>query len=525
MSCLSIPFHSTGYFSDLVLDYLSGSTKLDPFFEFSADLKGLEKAIDAREKYPINRKSLVEVLNKQYKGIEGENTSKNITLLGDDNTFTITTGHQLNIFTGPLYFIYKIASVINLSKTLKQQFPDKNFVPVYWMATEDHDFEEINHTSIFGNKVEWERPFGGAVGELNLDGFENAIAQLKELFGGKETDLLFLELIKSTYAKSNLADATRAFVHELFKEEGLVIVDANDKNLKSNFGKIIFDDIVNSVSQEKIEETTKELSKNYKIQVSPREINFFYLDTNLRERIVFEDGKYNVLNTKLSFSESELKTEIESNPQKFSPNVVMRPLYQESILPNLAYIGGPAEVAYWLELKSTFEAFEVFYPAVFLRDCALIIDKISQKRLEKLDIQCERVFKSEDELIKNYVNKNTENQIKLNEEIGDLVKLYQKVLDKAKAVDTTLEKMVRGEQTKAINHLKTVEQKLIRAEKQHFDTEINQIRTVKQKLFPGGGLQERSENFIGFYLRDPENFFSNVMSRIDVLDKSFKLIY
>ena len=346
MEAKYIDYDETRCFSSTVSKLLARDQNLAPFINQFPSLSTFEKIISER-KFKGNRTKLVEVLQHQYQDIIHQPVAlkSNIEALSKENTYTVTTGHQLNIFTGPLYFIFKIVTAINLAKELKNQFPDKNFVPVYWMATEDHDFEEINHTYIGDKKISWKLNATGATGRLNTKSIIQALNEYKGILGISKNAEKLSEMVAKAYADGkNLADATRYLANELFGEFGLVIIDADHPILKSQFTEIIERDIINKNSFRNIEESSKKLAEiAIHAQVNPREINFFYLTDDLRERIIFEDNRYQVLNTEVSFSKDELKQEIKNHPERFSPNVVMRPLYQEVILPNLAYIGGGGE--------------------------------------------------------------------------------------------------------------------------------------------------------------------------------------
>src|SRR6185503_10399759 len=345
MNAACLDYKDTGYFSHTLTDYLDDAEALRPFYSSRPDLNGFRELLKSK-KVVANRHILVDVLNEQY-GPEYENVadfervSANISSLGLPNTYTITTGHQLNIFGGPLYFIYKIVTAIKLSRQLKQSFPDKKFVPVYWMASEDHDFAEINYTNIGGKKVHWWYEASGATGRINPDTMRQALNQYKGVLGLEHHGGELAEIVEKAYAGfDKLADATRYLVNALFGEYGLVIIDADDHRLKQQFAHIIRQDIIEENSFKNISATNEQLEKlGVHVQVNPREINFFYLGDGLRERIVFERDQYKVLNTEIAFSKKELISEIKNYPERFSPNVVMRPLYQEYILPNIAYVG------------------------------------------------------------------------------------------------------------------------------------------------------------------------------------------
>ncbi|WP_306429649.1 bacillithiol biosynthesis cysteine-adding enzyme BshC [Sphingobacterium sp. E70] len=301
----------------------------------------------------------------------------NIDLLLQENTYTITTGHQLNIFTGPLYFIFKIMTAIRLSEDLRVKHPDKNFIPVYWMATEDHDFEEINHTKVYGKKIAWETPAVSATGRMDTTSIVDVVKQYTNILGLSDNSAKLTRIVEQAYLKhKRLADATRYMVNELFKSYGLLIIDADDKELKELFKPIIKTDILSENSFKAITDRSKELeAKGFSTQVHAREINFFYLTDEFRERLVLAaDGRYEVLHQNIYFTKEELEREINAHPERFSPNVVMRPMYQEIILPNLAYIGGGAEMVYWMQLKSNFDQYQIDFPILIPRNSAMITE-------------------------------------------------------------------------------------------------------------------------------------------------------
>jgi bacillithiol synthase len=412
-----ITYQNSGYFTKLVIDYLDEKSELKPFYNHFPTIEKFKKQIEEKkrnfngngnfnengnENSNVNdkRENLVSELEKQYQNFEASKTTlNNIKLLNNTNTFTITTGHQLNLFTGPLYFLYKIVSTINLCKQLKKEFPKNNFVPIYWMATEDHDFDEINYFNFKGKVFRWNRESFGPVGRLSTDGLDKVFDLFSKEIGTSNNATFLKNLFQKSYLEhSNLAEATRFLANELFKNEGLVIIDGNSVELKKLFIPFVKKELLNQSSFKKVTETN-ELLKEYFIQVNPREINLFYIKDNLRERIVFENEIYKVNNTSIQFSESEILTELENHPEKFSPNVILRPLYQEVILPNLCYIGGGGELAYWLELKSNFEVNNVTFPMLLLRNSVLLATKKQVEKVDKLQLTWDDLFSKQQELL------------------------------------------------------------------------------------------------------------------------------
>ena len=235
-----IPFRDTTYFSSLICDYLEASKTLEPFYNKFPNLENFKAQIEEKRHSEgvseSHRKLLVSSLKNQYKNFNvSEITNQNIESLKLKETFTVTTGHQLNIFTGPLYFVYKIISAINLCKSLKTTYPGYHFVPVYWMATEDHDFDEINYFNLNGKKIQWTRSSSGAVGNLDLQGMDEVYQVFVNQLDHTKNAEKLKELFKKAYLEHhNLADAMRFLVNALFGEYGLVILDGNDKEGKES---------------------------------------------------------------------------------------------------------------------------------------------------------------------------------------------------------------------------------------------------------------------------------------------------
>lgn len=511
MKNLTFPLHQLTAFPKLFTDYIDKNQWLQEFYGNYPDLAGFKKQIETKKFN--NRTELVSALKTQYGHI---NNKPDIEILAQENTFTVTTGHQLNIFTGPLYVIYKIVSTINLAKKLKAEFPNFNFVPVYWMAAEDHDFDEISYFNLFGQKYQWHTEQKGAVGRMHPAEALNAITDLKDK----------PELFLKAYAnEDNLANAVRYYMHELFGNQGLICIDGDNKILKSLFSDIMAQDILNQASEKPVTENTQKLEKlGYKTPISARSINFFKLDASFRERIDFKEGTYTINNTDLSPSKAELEAELKANPDKFSPNVVLRPLYQEVILPNLAYLGGPSEVAYWLQLKGVFDLYNVTYPILMPRNFGLIINQATAKKLEKLELNVEDIFHDENSIKKNYVDKNSNNSLSIDTELKAISETFDIINNKANDVDATLKASFEAEKSKIMGMISNLEKRIKKAEEKKFETSINQVLGIKSKLFPEGGLQERSENFLNFAINDPE-FIEKLIQAFDPLNFDFNVIY
>jgi len=529
MKATYIDYSDTGSFSKTLLAYLAGDEKLRPFYGNLPTGEAFAEQMAQKRDF-AHRELLAGQLEEQYgELLDGSPiVARNIRLLADANTYTVTTGHQLNIFTGPMYFIFKIVSAIRLARNLKERYPDRHFVPVYWMATEDHDFEEINHTRAFGKKIVWDTPKIAATGRMPTSSIAEAVRQYCNTFGISANAEKLAEIVKNAYLQGRpLADATRTMVNALFRDYGLVIIDADRKAFKEVFAPYIEQDILGERSFRAISETSAKLRElGYKPQVHAREINFFYLTDGFRERIVrTKDGRFEVLHRDIFFTEEEIRREIAAHPDRFSPNVAMRPLYEEVVLPNLAYIGGGAEIVYWLQLKANFEQYGVPFPILVPRNSAIVTNDKTTGKIFRLDLTFKSIFRETELLKREYVRRHTAHRLNLRDEWMEFNAIFEKMKLRAHKIDPGLERSadaVKARLKKALNNL---EKKLLKADKRNHGDALVQIERLKEGLFPGGGLQERTENFAELYIRHGPDLIRELERHFHPLDFKFTILY
>ncbi len=525
-----LPFQKTGYFSSLICDYIEGMPELETLYNRFPKIENFRAQIKEKESYPqTHRDVLVNALKQQYSGLEAsELTLENINSLSNTGTYTIVTGHQLNLFTGPLYFLYKIISTINLAKQLKDEYPSNDFVPVYWMATEDHDFNEINYFNFQGKKILWNRKASGAVGHLSTEGLDEVFEIFSLGVGGSKNATYLKELFAKAYLEhETLTDATRFLANELFKEHGLVILDGDDKSLKKLLVPYAKQDIFDQVSFKKVSDKIAEIQQinpDYPVQVNPREINYFYLKDDIRERIIEQDGTYFVNDTQLSFSKEELIAELEEHPGRFSPNVVARPLYQEVILPNLCYIGGGGELAYWLELKSSFEAMNVPFPILLLRNSALVITEKQNEKLQKLNVSHDDIFLKQHSLINKKIREISNIDIDFTPQKELLEEQFKGMYELAEQTDKSFLGAVKAQEVKQKKGLDNLEKRLLKAQKRKLEDHVVRLTDIQNQLFPGQSLQERQLNFSELYLEYGEKLIPMLLKSLKPLELDFTII-
>jgi len=527
MEIQKIPFTEVPQLSDKDIAYATGHEALRPFYKYEAHTEAFARVMEDKRQSATDRELLVRTLQAQYETMDrSEQVNANIESLRQDTTFTVATAHQPALFTGPLYYLYKIFSTINLSEHLRKHYPDFDFVPVFINGGEDHDFEEVNHLHLFNKTLTWENDQNGPVGQMTTDTLQPVLRELRDILGDSDhAQSLYARIEKAYTQYERYGEATGAFVNDLFKGYGLVVLNMNDSRLKEKFIPCLKQELIEQPSKELVETATAQLEEaGFSGQAHAREINLFYLGDQFRERIVHENGHYQVLNTEERWSEAELLRELEAHPERFSPNVVMRPLYQEYILPNLAYIGGGGEIAYWLERRRQFEHFGINFPMLVRRNSVLWIDAGSAKKMNKLDLSYWDLFEDVEDLVKRYVASHSENEVSLEPEKEQLEQLFEQVKEKARDIDASLAKKAEAEHAKQLKGLEQLEGRLMKAEKQRHDTEINQLRSLKDRLFPGRGLQERHDNFMAFYLKYGETFFEVLKENLQPLESGFVVV-
>ncbi|TAG10412.1 MAG: bacillithiol biosynthesis cysteine-adding enzyme BshC [Sphingobacteriia bacterium] len=529
MDCSSsfLPYETTGFFSKIVIDYLNQHENLSEFYLHTPDLKGLATALEVKKLQPINREVLVNTLKAQYIGIGlTEAVQNNINSLSSANTFSVTTAHQPNIFTGPLYFIYKIIHTIKLAEELSQLHPENNFVPIYYMGSEDADLDELGYANIGDQHLVWETKQTGAVGRMKVDKhFIRLIDAIRGQIGVLPFGNELAKLFSTCYTESKtIQQATLELVNALFGEFGLVVLIPDNRLLKAEFANTMRKELTEQFSQSIVEKTTNQLQKNYKVQAAGRPINLFYLLNDKRERIELIGDRYEIVALEKSFSQPEILAELSSFPERFSPNVILRGAFQETILPNIAFIGGGGELAYWLELKELFKTIGVAYPVLVLRNSFLLLQEKQARKLKVMGIDDATMFQSTTTIINKHVKVHSSNQLELGTELKNLEIFYQHLLARINQVDASLGEHIIALQVKAIKQLKAVEKKVLRAEKRKFETDIKQIQSLKTQLFPMDNLQERHANFSNYYAQYGREWINHIYHISKGMEQQFGIL-
>lgn len=523
-----IPYFQTGFFSKFIIDYLNNSDTLKNLFNYFPNKQGIELQINERLKYKTDRTLLTIGLKKQYENTElSEATKNNIELINKASTFTVTTAHQPNIFTGPLYFIYKILHTIKLAAYCKEAYPHYDFVPVYYMGSEDADLDELGQFYLNNEKLTWVTKQTGAVGRMIVDSnFLQLIDRIESELGVYEHSTEIITILRTYYRlDENIQTATLRLVNELFGQYGLVIVVPDNPLFKSIAIDLFKDELLSQNSSKIVEKTAQLIQEQgYKAQAYSREINLFYLHENSRRRIIRNNNEWLIHQTNQRFSTEQILTEVNTHPERFSPNVILRGLFQEMLLPNIAFIGGGGELAYWLQLKGIFDFYKTPYPALVLRNSFLFIDKKNTLKIEKLGIGLSEIFLPIKDLQNKWVNAQTQHHLNVGEEINTITNAYNGLSTRASAIDSTLKKHVNSLKIKATKRIEELGKKMLRAEKRNHSEAMKQIETVKGSLFPLNNLQERVDNFIPYYAKYGKEFIEILYRHSFAIEQQFVIL-
>ena len=526
MQKFKIPRSHTGYFTEQQLVLASDQEKVLPFIQATFSREHFEKQMSLKAKTfdASQRAVLKSYFEKQYSGERlSASIQENMQNIKRENCFTITTGHQLNIFTGPIFMIYKILHVIRLTEELQKDYPSALFVPVFWMASEDHDFEEISGVELFHRDLIWETSQKGAVGRFTTEGLDTLKAEIRNAFS--RVDLSQIDELLNAYTGATLAEATFSLVNKLFADYGLLILDGDHPALKKQFIPIIHKELNEEFSFKAVAMTNTALMREgWKLQATPREVNLFYLSENSRERILkVEDGFF--IEGQGPRSLVELLEESQEYPERFSPNVILRPLYQELVLPNLCYVGGAGEMSYWLQLKGVFDQTKVPYPLIQVRSSLLLIDASTSKKMEKCGIALEDMFQDVHQLKERYLKDSASEEVDFFELDEHMKRLRQSITERVLSCDDSLSSYAEAEGVRLEKSMQSIKDKIVKTVKQRHDTALRAIEQVHDRIIPRNTMQERT---VSVFSMAPDGDVNGLLLRlhgaIDPFDPDFVVL-
>lgn len=508
--------------------YQSQDPKLNPFISNWPNTDNLILAARERTKdfSEHKRKLLINVLEEQNGSNPQTSVQQNIELLSKANTVTIITAHQPSLLTGPLYYIFKILSAINLTEHLNQQVGDLHFVPLFISGGEDHDFEEINHCNLFGKRINWEHEAGGAVGRMDTSGIEKVVSELDSILG-ENNRIKDLTSVLSNGLENfkTYADFQRKLVNLIFGKYGLIQLNMDNRSLKESFSDIMKEELLEQSSYSLVKDSQAQLQKiGFDPQAYVRPINLFYHLKNNRVRIEKNLDTFHLVGTKKEFSKEQMLDLLAEGAYDFSPNVVLRPLFQEFCIPNVAYIGGGGELAYWLERKSQFKHYNLAFPILIRRNSALIVDKRDAKTIAEMNLDYSDIFDDENAVINRYITNLDQETLSFKDQIKETEDSFKALAEKAEKIDASLVASLNAAAAKQVKIIEQFESRLKRSLKQKEEIKVKRISKMHQALFPSNGLQERNKNIFEFLGKYGLDFIDVIKSQLPILKNELTLM-
>lgn len=508
---------SAGGFSDLFFDYLYNHPRVSSFFRTDfRENASYETILTALQEHPLpHRNVLSDILLEEDREYGApDRTLANITSLRKPTTFAVVTGQQVGLFGGPMYTVLKTITTIILSRKLKEKYPRWDFVPVFWLEGEDHDFAEMNHTQVLDAqgalvKIEY-LPGGvlpernpGPVGEMIFDSsIEHTLSALGSSLPHTEFTDALMAGVKECYRQGTTFNVAFArWLKQLFPDAGLVFISANNPGLKRLLSPLFLREVTQyPVTSQIVIGQSAELEQRYHAQVKPKSINLFLFHKGGRYLIEPRENDFSLKGTRHFVTPEELQRIAAETPELLSPNVILRPLVQDTLLPTVAYVAGPSEIAYHAQLAPLYQHFGIVQPVIFPRASVTIVEERVQRVLEKFGLDVTELFGDSAQLTQRVVEKISE--IKLDEMFARVTGGLTESLNELKfglgEVDPTLTGAMENAFSKITTTVNLLKEKSIAAQNRQHETAVRQIEKAVSGILPGGSLQERQLSILHF---------------------------
>jgi bacillithiol synthase len=518
----------------LFLDYLYDFKKVKKFYDkdFRDSRFYFEHFSKLANKRNSNQSGLSEIIKEQYAESKSCNkTLENIEKLSQNSTLAVITGQQLGLFGGPLYTFYKIVTAIKLSESLKDKFPNYNFVPVFWLEGDDHDFDEVRSINLMNDNNEIvtlsyndgvnEEINRGSVGNLKFNiNLNSVISELDNTLRQSEFKTKLMELLTSVYKEGKtFREAFKKLIFYFFDEYGLIIFDPSDKRVKSLLKPIFKKEIQEyRTHSNEVVKISASLEESYHAQVKARPVNLFMSEEDGRYLIEPAEVDFRLKGKRRKFSLEAILEMIDNIPEKFSANVLLRPICQDYLFKTACYIGGPSEISYFAQVIPLYRLFNIEQPIIYPRSSFTVIEKNVLKVIEKYNLTYSDFYADKEAIVARIIGNLSEvdvNQVFISIE-KEIALLMDSVKEKLFAVDNTLVDLTNKTQERIIHNINSLKEKAEEAQKRKHEVTIRQLNRVSNLLFPNSNLQERELNFIYFANKYGLNIVQWMFNEIEI---------
>jgi bacillithiol biosynthesis cysteine-adding enzyme BshC len=523
-----------GAFTRLFVDYVTDHQQVRKYygsdFRSDAEWQTLLGRVTSRA---INRSPLAQILSEQNRNFHcGVRTLANIDALLNENTVAVVTGQQIGLFTGPLYTIYKTITTIKLAESLGAKFPAYTFVPVFWLEGEDHDVDEVSSVQVLSatqNLLRLTYPppqepgakNSGAVADIEFSAPISALLeQLDQSLIQSEFHANVLDLIRAAYQPG--MTFIKAFVHlmnVLFEDKGLIFLNPHDSAIKRILAPVFRKEIAESPRTcQLVIEQSEELEKHYHAQAKPRSLNLFVFHGTGRFPLEPHPDGYSLKGTRQHFTSEQIQNALDQTPEIFSPNVVLRPIAQDYLLPTIAYVAGPAEVAYFAQLKSVYESFQIPMPIIFPRASVTLLEERIEKVLTRFNLFPIDLLQEIEFIKRNVTQQISEFRAEalFVSTQGTIEESLNSIRTGLHAIDPTLVGALDNTISKMKGNLDVLREKTIAAQQRQHEVALRQIEKAALSLFPNSNFQERELNVIYFLNKYGLEFVRWLVGEIEI---------
>lgn len=542
MEILNLSLPATNRFAT---DYLAQDHAVEGFFHYHfLHSSEYERRVMELRNRSFKRKELCDHIEQFMDPFPSSNqVKKSLEKLRSENSVVVIGGQQAGLLTGPLYSIHKVISIIMLARQQEMEL-GVPVVPVFWIAGEDHDFQEVNHLYINKNrKVEkWiypekikEKKMVSHI-ELNQEICLSWIDSILETYGETKNTKDLLDFSKKALEKSTtMVDFFSWIIMELFKEDGLLIIDSGDYNLRKLESEYFIKQIqcaneITSLVKEQQAEINLCGFPNT-IEIPEQAGNLFYYDEEFNERILLEYDEENLIfkskNGQIHFTKEQLLQIASQYPEKLSNNVVTRPIMQEWLFPTLAFIAGPGEISYWAELKKAFEFFDIKMPPIVPRLNLTFVERQIEANLRAFhlsieDVLKEGISKSREEFLASVRNKKLQALFAKTKE--EVINRYRELEECANEEDKGLAPLLEKNSRLIMDQLQFMENKMELALQFKNDVVLKKYAAIENSLKPLGSPQERIWNIYYYLNQYGFSFIHQIMQLPFEFDGKHKVI-
>jgi bacillithiol biosynthesis cysteine-adding enzyme BshC len=528
---------------NLFLDYLNEFNNLKSFYKYNfKDRQEYPRVFKSVSDFPRSfRENVAEIISNQYSGRKtSAKTSKNISLLKNKKTLAIVTGQQLGMLGGPMYTFYKIITAVKLSKHLSERYEDYQFVPVFWLEADDHDFDEISYIKLINdnNEIVKIKYTDNVLEDVNRGsvGYQKILNTINSFFEEVDKNLRKTEFtneimnnIKSFYSEGKtFKQAFSDLMFWLFDQHGLIIFDPQDKNIKRLLTPVFQKEISGFREHTaKLVNVSATLEELYHAQVKVRPVNLFLNYEEGRFLIEPVENEFRLRGKRKKFTFEELNSLIESEPEKFSPNVLFRPICQDYILPTAFYVGGPSEIAYFAQVMPLYQIYDVPAPIIYPRSSATLVEKNISSAIGKFDLKLHEIFADPEKLKDNIVSKLSQGSLEeiFSKSTYEMELIFDKLQEKLFEIDKTMSETGNKYKQNSLNSLNQLKGKALEAQKKKYEITLRQIDKITANLYPDKNLQEREINFLFYANKYGLDIINKIYEELEINVFEHQVIY